>query len=68
MTGYVRQEHNVSIAEKRLGTALSTVSPKYGQQIEATTRAVNPIPCKADHFGYELHINQNEKLVMYWVT
>lgn len=68
MTGYVRQKHNVSIVEKRLGTALSMVSPNYGQQIKATTRAVNPIPCRADYFGYELHINQNEKLVMYWVT
>ena len=33
-----------------------------------TTIAVNPIPYRADYFGHKLHIDQNEKLVMYEVT
>jgi len=32
------------------------------------TRAVNLIPYRADYFGHKLHIDQNEKLVMYGVT
>ena len=69
MTGYVRQKHKVAIAEKRVGTALSLVSPRYtAQRRTSTTRAVNPIPYRADYFGHKLHIDQNEKLVMYGVT
>ena len=69
MTGYVRQKHNVAIAEKRVGVALSMVSPRYtAQRRTSTTRAVNPIPYRADHFGHKFHIDQNERLVMYGVT
>ena len=41
MTEYVRQNHNVAIAEKRVDTALSLVSPQYrGQRRTSATRAV----------------------------
>ena len=65
MTGYVRKKYKVAIAEKRVGAALSMVSPWYTAQ---RRRAVNPIPYRADYFGHKLHIDQNEKLVMYGVT
>ena len=69
MTGYVRQKHKVAIAEKRNGAALSMVSPRYtAQRRTSTTRAVNPIPYRADYFGHKFHIEQNERLVMYGVT
>ena len=69
MTGYVRQKHNVAIAEKRVGVALSMVSPWYAaQRRTSTTRAVNPIPYRADYFRHKFHIDQNERLVMYGVT
>ena len=69
MTGYIRQKHKVAIGEKRVGAALSMVSPRYtAQRRTSTTRAVNPIPYRADYFGHKLHIDQNEKLVMYGVT
>ena len=29
---------------------------------------INPIPHRSDYFGHKLHINQNEKIVMYGVT
>ena len=29
---------------------------------------MNPIPYQADYFGHKLHIDQNEKCVMYGVT
>ena len=45
------------------------VSPRYtAQSRRSTTIAVNPIPYRADYFGHKLHIDQNEKLVMYEVT
>ena len=45
------------------------VSPQYTAQRRASrTRAVNPIPYRGDYFGHKLHIDQNEKLVMYGVT
>ena len=28
---------------------------------------MNPVPYRADYFGHKLHIDQNEKLVMYGV-
>ncbi len=31
-------------------------------------RQVNPIPYTATYFGEKLHIDQNEKLIMYGVT
>ena len=69
MTGYVRQKHKVAISENRVGAALSIVSPRYtAQRRTSATRAVNPIPYRADYFGHKLHIDQNEKLVMYGVT
>ena len=43
--------------------------PRYtAQRRTSTTRAVNPIPYRADYFGHKLHIDQNEKLVMCGVT
>ena len=29
---------------------------------------MNPIPYRADYFGHKLHIDENEKLVMFGVT
>ena len=58
MTGYVRQKHNFPIAEKTVGAALSMVSPRYTtQRRTSTTRAINPIPYRADYFGHKLHID-----------
>ena len=69
MTGYVRQKHKVAIAEKRVGAPLSLVSLRHtARRRTSTTRAVNLIPYRADYFGHKMHIDQNEKLVMYGVT
>ena len=44
-------------------------APQYYQCRQTNTaRLTNPIPYKADYFGLKLHIDQNEKLVMYVVT
>ena len=63
MTGYLRQKHNVTIAEKRVDTTLSMAAPQFiAQRRTSTTRAINLIPCKADCFDHKLHIDQNENL------
>ena len=62
-TGYLRQKHNVVIAEKRVDTTLSMVSSQFrAQRRTLTATAVNLIPCKAGYFGHKLHIDQNENL------
>ena len=63
MTGYLRQKHDVVIAEKRVETTLSLLSPRFRVQRRTwTTRAENLIPYRPDYFGYKLHIDQNENL------
>ena len=69
MTGYVKQKYGMRIAQNRIGKALATVAPNYHQRRRtATARLINPIPYRADYFGHKLHIDQNEKLVMYGVV
>ena len=63
MTGYVK------LLQKKELELLYLWYPRYtAQRRTSTTRAVNPIPYRADYFGHKLHIDQNEKLVMYEVT
>ena len=33
-----------------------------------TARQINPFPYHASYFGHKLHVDQNEKLVMFGVT
>ena len=63
ITGYLRQKHNVVIAEKRVDTALFMVSPQFrAQRRKSTTRALNLIPYRTDYFGHKLHVGKNENL------
>ena len=60
---YLRQKHNVVIAERRVDPTLSMVSPQFrAQRRTLTTATVNLIPYRADYFGHKLHIDQNENL------
>ena len=64
ITGYLRQKHNVAIAENRVDTALSIESLQFRTQKKSSSaRAVNIIPYRADYFGHKLNIEQNEKLM-----
>ena len=57
------------ISQQRVGESLSRVNPGYQHaRRTATARQMNPIPYRADYFGHKLHIDQNEKLVMFGVT
>ena len=56
----------ITAGDKRVGRALSVVSPLYqAQRNSNTARQTNPFPYHADYFGHKLHMDQNEKLVMY---
>ena len=68
MCGLLASE-GVKVAENRVGKALQQINPSY-QQVRRSraNRRFNPIPYHASHFGHKLHIDQNEKLVMYGVT
>ena len=57
------------LSSRGLHVSQQRVSPGYhnARQTE-TARQTNPIPYHADYVGHKLHIDQNEKLVMYGVT
>lgn len=68
MTGLLASE-GLKIGEQRVGQSLQRVNPEYSHARRASTdRHINPIPYTADYFGHKLHVDQNEKLVMFGVT
>ncbi len=57
------------ISEQRVGKSLQRVNFGYSHARRTNTaRQINPVPYRADYFGHKLHIDQNEKLVMFGVT
>ena len=68
MKGLLVSEGKI-IAEERIGRALRQVNPTHHHaRRAATARLMNPVPYHADYFGHKLHVDQNEKLVMFGVT
>ena len=68
MTGLLASQ-GLRVSECGVGTSLRTVNTTYQHaRRTATARQMNPIPYRADYFGHKLHIDQNEKLVMFGVT
>jgi len=68
MTGYLALQR-ISINQGRVAESLRRVNPVYQNARQtATTRQTNPVPYRADYPGHKLHVDQNEKLVMYGVT
>ena len=68
MTGLLSSQ-GIKCAEKRVGASLSRVSTGYHVRRQTgTQRQTNPIPYRANYFGEKLHIDQNEKLVMFGLT
>ena len=68
MTGLLASK-GIKVSENNVGKALQTVQPEYHlSRCTATARLMNPVPYHADYFGHKLHVDQNEKLVMYGVT
>jgi hypothetical protein len=68
MTGFLRSQGIVT-SETRVGSSLQRINVGYHHaRRTATARQLNPIPYSADYFGHKVHIDQNEKLVMFGVT
>lgn len=68
MCGLLASE-GTRVAQVRVGRALQVVNPSYhSARRNRAERRLNPIPYHATHFGHKLHIDQNEKLVMFGVT
>lgn len=68
MTGFLASQ-GVRVGTKRVGESLARVNPYYHQKrVTRTERQTNPIPYTAKYFGHKVHIDQNEKLILFGVT
>ena len=68
MTGLLTSQ-GLNVSQERVRRSLCRVNPVYHSfRASRTERHTNPIPYNADYFGHKLHIDQNEKLVMYGAT
>ena len=68
MTGFLSSQ-GFRCAQKRVGASLHRVHPGYHVRRQTgTERQINPIPYQAKYFGEKLHVDQNEKLVMFSLT
>ena len=69
MTRGLLASEGVKVSEKKVAKALQAVCVAYHQaRTNKTHRSINPVPYSATYFGQKLHIDQNEKLVMFGVT
>ena len=65
MYGVLHSE-GIRVGEKMIGKVLREVNPSASCRRRTNAgRSLNPKQYKADHFGQKLHVDQNEKLVMY---
>ena len=68
MTGLLLSE-GIRVCQLRVGKSLQRVNPGYHRHRQNRThRSTNPVSYRSDYFGEKLHIDQNEKLVMFGVT
>lgn len=59
----------VRVSSERVGKSLARVNPEHHKRrTTRTERQINPIPYSAKYFGHKVHIDQNEKLVLFGVT
>ena len=69
MAGNLRQKLGTAIGQNCTGGALAKVHPgNHRKRQNKSARQTNPIPYRADYFSHKLHLDQNEKLIMYGVT
>ena len=68
MTGRLRSM-GVSILERKVGNALKKICPStQAERCMQAGRSFYLKVYKADYSGHKLHVDQNEKLLMYGVT
>ena len=65
----VLESKGLKVAESRVAQALQRVDPiHYKGRCSDTIDRLNPVCYVALYFGHKLHIDQNEKLIMFGVT
>ncbi|XP_030287100.1 uncharacterized protein LOC115590006 [Sparus aurata] len=67
MTGYLAAK-GVKASEGRVGKVLRTIHQPYHTARQQGSRNLNPVPYTAEYMGHKIHIDQNDKLVMFGVT
>ena len=68
MQGYLATK-GVRAGIRQIGKALHHVYPHYhSRRLNIAAERINPVPYQAQYFGHKLHMDQNEKLVMFGVT
>ena len=61
--------NGIKVSEKRVGSSLKRVCAAFhNRRVTRTQSQTNPVPYSARYIGEKLHIDQNEKLVMFGVT
>ena len=59
----------IHASQARLATAMQLLAPiQYAARRRNTQRMLNPFPYCASYYGEKLHLDQNEKCVMFGVT
>ena len=57
------------VAVQRVGKSLRRVKPDHHyMRRTCTERQTNPVPYRANYFGEKVHVDQNEKCVMFGIT
>ena len=68
MKGYLASK-GVNVGEHSIASSLRRVAPiSYERRRHDLIDRTNPIPYEAHYFGHKIHLDQNEKLVMFGTT
>uniref|UniRef100_A0A1X7V173 Integrase core domain-containing protein n=1 Tax=Amphimedon queenslandica TaxID=400682 RepID=A0A1X7V173_AMPQE len=68
MRGYLLSK-GFRISERNISSALKVVDPiSYEERRNNSLDRTNPIPYRPRYYGHKLHVDQNEKLILFGVT